>query len=210
MCDELSTRPNYCNLNFIATKKFFMSLTMNNTHFPQQLDPFKWAEQGFKWAGNLSISQFKRLALDALGDLEQQHIYVECTLTMDNFSRFVWLNAQVKGEVQLQCQRCLELIHFDLSTDVHLAILNDERMIDRLEDETDFVVLGENDSSHKSDFDQHAQADILAFIEDELLLMIPFSPKHNDCEHLYQPKEIEVVEEKRENPFEILASLKKS
>lgn len=183
---------------------------MNNTHFPNQLDPFKWAEQGFKWSGYLNIAQFKRLALDALGDLNQQKVYVECTLSMDNFSRFVWLNAQVKGEVQLECQRCLEPIIFDLTTDVHLAILNDERMIDSLEDETDFVILGENDSSHRSDFDQHAQADILALIEDELLLMIPFSPKHEDCEHHYQPKEIEVVEEKRENPFEILASLKKS
>lgn len=187
-----------------------MSLTMNKTHFPTQLDPFKSAEQGFTWSGELSLSQFKRLALDALGDLEQQKFKLECSLKIDNFSRFVWLNAHVIGQAQFECQRCLEHVTLDLTCDVHLAILNDERLIDSLEDETDFVILGENDSSHKSDFDHNAQVDLLALIEDELLLMIPFSPKHDDCEHGYQPQEIEIVEEKKENPFDILASLKKN
>lgn len=183
---------------------------MTQTHFPVHLDPFKWAEQGFHWDGQLPLSRFKRLSLDALDNIEQHMIELDCRLSMDNYHRFVWLTAQVKASVSLECQRCLEPVALDLSTDVHLAILNDERMIEHLEDETDFVILGENDSSHKGDYLNHAQVDLLALIEDELLLQIPFAPKHDDCEHGYQPVELEVVEEKRENPFDILASLKKS
>ncbi|MDO4223097.1 MAG: YceD family protein [Acinetobacter sp.] len=184
---------------------------MTANYFPAQVDPFKLAEQGFQWSGQLPLSRFQRLASDALGDKDQQVIQFECKLSMDAFHRFVWLDATIHhAEVALDCQRCLNPVQLDLATDVHLAILNDENMVDRLEDEVDFVVLGENDSSHKGDYLNHAQVDILALIEDELLLLIPFSPKHDDCEHQYQPTEIEVVEEKRENPFEILASLKKS
>lgn len=113
--------------------------------------------------------------------------------------------------VQLDCQRCLDVVQLDLTTNIHLAILNDECMIDYLADEVDFVVLGENDSSQKGDFLNHAQVDLLALIEDELLLLLPFAPKHEDCEHQYQPsEEIEYQAEKQDSPFAILASLKKN
>ncbi len=36
---------------------------------------------------------------------------------------------------------------------------------------------------------------------------MPLSAKHDACEHKHQPGE-ELVEEKRDNPFDVLASLK--
>lgn len=197
--------------SFYSFCDFEKSMTI--THFPDYLDPFKSAEQGFSWSGQLPLSRLKRLSADVLGDVAQQTIQLECALSMDNYHRFVWLKGQVQASVELECQRCLEPVELDLDADIHLAILNDERMIEHLPDEIDFVVLGENDSSQKGDFLNHAQMDLLALIEDELLLLLPFVPKHDDCEHEYQPEEIDdVVEEqsKVDNPFSILASLKKN
>jgi len=45
-------------------------------------------------------------------------------------------------------------------------------------------------------------------MEDELLLLVPLSPKHIACEHKHQPAIQDIVEEKRDNPFDVLASLK--
>jgi uncharacterized protein len=57
------------------------------------------------------------------------------------------------------------------------------------------------------DFDTPATVDLL-HLEDELLLLMPLSPKHDACEHKHQPAVQDVVEEKRDNPFDVLASLK--
>nr|MBP8020727.1 hypothetical protein [Agitococcus sp.] len=49
-------------------------------------------------------------------------------------------------------------------------------------------------------------------IEDELLLNIPFTPMHDDCDSLSfeQPEEETVaIEPVKENPFLVLAALKK-
>lgn len=181
------------------------------TPFPLQLDPFKAAEQQFKWSGQFALSRLQRLSLDALNDIQQQFVSLTCQLSKDPYyARIIWLDATVHTVVELECQRCLEPVQLNLDTQVHLAILNDESMIEHLEDEIDFVVLGENDSSQKGDFLTTATVDILALIEDELLLMIPFSPKHEHCIHKYQPIETELKAEKKDNPFDVLAALKKN
>ncbi len=92
--------------------------------------------------------------------------------------------------------------------DVRLALIDDESLIERLDEDADFIVLGESESSKKGDFDTPASIDLLALLEDELLLLMPLSPKHDVCEHKHQPVVQEVVEEKRDNPFDVLASLK--
>lgn len=188
-----------------------MSIKMTDYRSLLKIEPFKLAEQGFKWEGQVALIHCKRLATDALGDLNQQFLTVDLSLSMDPYYRIAWLKAQVTGSVQLECQRCLEPLDFDLTCDVHLAILNDERVIEQIPEETDFVVLGENDSSQKGDYFTNPVVDLLSLVEDELLLMIPFSPKHDDCEHQYMPtEEIDEPVEKKDNPFEILASLKKN
>ncbi|MFT4021694.1 MAG: hypothetical protein QM666_09285, partial [Acinetobacter sp.] len=83
-----------------------------------------------------------------------------------------------------------------------------ESLIERLDEDADFIVLGENESSTKGSYEQPATVDLLALLEDELLLLVPLSAKHSACEHKHQPKEQEPVEEKRDNPFDVLAGLK--
>ena len=77
-----------------------------------------------------------------------------------------------------------------------------------LRSSADIIVLGESESSTKGDFATPATVDLLSLIEDELLLLMPLSPKHESCEHKHQPAVEDVVEEKRDNPFDVLASLK--
>jgi uncharacterized protein len=95
-----------------------------------------------------------------------------------------------------------------LVSDFHLALIDDESLIERLDEDADFIVLGESEATTKGDFATPATADLLALLEDELLLLLPLSPKHDACEHKHRPAVQDVVEEKRDNPFDVLAGLK--
>jgi uncharacterized protein len=181
---------------------------MSANTFPAQIEPFKWAEQGFSWSGQLPLSRFVRIAREAVGSIDDQLINIDCKLSMDAYHRIVWLDARVDARVPMECQRCLDSVEIDLSSDFHLALVDDESLIERLDEDADFIVLGESESSTKGDYDTPASLDLLALLEDELLLLLPLSPKHDVCEHQHQPAVEELAEEKRDNPFDVLASLK--
>lgn len=82
------------------------------------------------------------------------------------------LRLAVRGSITLQCQRCLgKVTHvLDLQTDLLLA--RDENELARLdEDESVDCILAT------------ASLDVLALIEDEIILSLPISPRHreNEC-----------------------------
>lgn len=181
---------------------------MSANTFPAQIEPFKWAEQGFTWSGTLPLSRFARIAREAVGSINDQLISIDCKLSMDAYHRVVWFDGHVETKVPLECQRCLELVEIPLVSDFRLALVDDESLIERLDEDADFIVLGESESSTKGDFSTPATVDLLSLIEDELLLLMPLSPKHVSCEHKHQPAVENVVEEKRDNPFDVLAGLK--
>ena len=183
---------------------------MSANTFPAQIEPFKWAEQGYSWAGTLPLSRFVRISREAVGSIDDQLIKIDCKLSMDAYHRIVWLDAHVEIEVPLECQRCLNTVELSFVSDVRLALMDNESLIERLDEDADFIVLGESDATTKGDYltNTPATVDLLALLEDELLLLMPLSPKHDVCEHKHQPTTEEVVEEKRDNPFEVLAGLK--
>ncbi|MCH7336283.1 YceD family protein [Acinetobacter sp. NIPH 2699] len=181
---------------------------MSANTFPSQIEPFKWAEQGFTWSGTLPLSRFARIAREAVGSIDDQLTNIDCKLSMDIYHRIVWLDGHIETKVPMECQRCLGTVEIELVSDVHLALIDDESLIERLDEDADFIVLGESESSKKGDFDTPASINLLALLEDELLLLMPLSPKHDACEHKHRPATQDDVEEKRDNPFDVLAGLK--
>ena len=181
---------------------------MSANTFPAQIEPFKWAEQGFKWSGTLPLSRFVRISREAVGSIDNQLINIDCKLSMDAYHRIAWLDGSVDMKVPMECQRCLDTVELSFALDFHLALVDDESLIERLDEDADFIVLGESEATTKGSYDAPATADLLSLIEDELLLLIPLSPRHESCEHKHQPTQEEVVEEKRDNPFDVLVGLK--
>lgn len=181
---------------------------MSANTFPAQIEPFKWAEQGFTWSGQLPLSRFTRIAHEAVGSIDNQWVQVDCKLSMDAYHRVVWLDADLSTQVNLLCQRCLDAVELAVHTEVHVALLDDEKIIDHLDEDADFIILGEDLGTQKGDFKSAAIADLIYILEDELLLSLPNSPKHTACEHKHRPAVQAEAEEKRDNPFEVLASLK--
>ena len=181
---------------------------MSANTFPAQIEPFKWAEQGFTWSGNLPSYRFARIVLEAVGSIDDQLVNIDCKLSMDAYHRIVWLDGHIETKVPMECQRCLGSVEIELVSDFHLALVDDESLIERLDEDADFIVLGESEATTKGDYDSPATANLLSLIEDELLLLLPLPPKHGACEHKHQPAIQNIAEEKRDNPFDVLASLK--
>src|SRR5690606_15150101 len=181
---------------------------MSANTFPAQIEPFKWAEQGFTWSGTLPLSRFVRISREAVGSIDHQLINIDCKLSLDAYHRIVWLDGHVETKVPMECQRCLQTVEIPLVSGFHLALVDAESLIQRLVLDADCIVLGEGEATTKGRIDAPASADLRALIEDELLFLMPLSPMHDVCVHKHQPADEDIAEEKRDNPFDILAGLK--
>jgi len=111
------------------------------------------------------------------------------------------LQGRLQAQLALTCQRCLEAVMVPVDVDVDLLLVRSEEDADALADDADFLVL-----------DAEGQLALADALEDELLLALPLVPLHDDCEsaHVNAPlEEDEPAVPVRENPFQVLASLKK-
>jgi uncharacterized protein len=178
---------------------------MSANTFPAQIEPFKWAEQGFSWSGRLPLTRFPRIASEAASSDPSLSVQVDCRLFLDE-RRFARLQASLVTTVPLTCQRCLEAVDATIDTDVDLVLLSDAKYAERLDEDADFVILSEEQVVHgEADSDL---IDLLALLEDELLLSLPLAPRHDHCDYAVPVVEIEDEPAERDNPFSVLASLK--
>jgi uncharacterized protein len=110
-------------------------------------------------------------------------------------SRF--LDVSVTGRGQVRCQRCLEVMDYPVQLDTRL-LLRDQASLDALEDE-------------EEEFDSilaDVNLDVLNLLEDEILLSLPFAPKHEPgaC----QAAGSKNMHAEERNPFAALAKLKRN
>lgn len=104
----------------------------------------------------------------------------------------------IAGDMRLMCQRCLTPFSFDIASESVLVLAKDEDSADAidalLDDESIEVVVG----SRAFNVDE--------LVEDEALLTIPFSPKHETCpDQLVSNASPEAAQA---SPFAVLKNLK--
>lgn len=147
------------------------------------IDGFEFARMGRSLRGEMDVSRFDRLT-----DLLYSNTgRVEYTLMgeLDAEGRHL-LRIAVGGALHLRCQRCLGEIEYPLDLQACLMLVKDESDLVSIEDEdpeVDGVVVKD-------------KMEVLAMVEDEILLDLPASPKHVAC-----GGGDEVM---RESPFSIL------
>ena len=137
---------------------------------PLVINNIEFARKALELHDRIAVSQFSRLQ-DLLNSADGM---LDCRLKGSvNAAGKATLALQVRGEVQLQCQRCMEPFVFSLGIDETYVIVTDEAMIpisieDEATAEEDFIVAD-------------AQMRVLDLIEDEVLLALPYAPKHDDA-----------------------------
>lgn len=166
------------------------------------------AHHSYYGSGLLAISDLPRVA-DAVssikpGDGFDYKVLSEVRDVPSNQARET-LSLEIRGRVQLVCQRCLKDCPQAWEEKRHFLIMASEAEADAYPVDDDLY----------EPLVASRHFDLLELIEDEILLSFPLIPKHEEgaCE-AHNPsqtsKEVSFGEEqKRENPFNVLKNMKK-
>jgi uncharacterized protein len=115
----------------------------------------------------------------------------------------VWLHLAAKATVPLTCQRCMGVVETPVEVDQWYRFVASED-----------IAMAEDDQSEEDLLVMEPQFDLLAVLEDELLMALPLVPMHEQCPVApkLQAGEAEVAGDpdsgKKPNPFAVLAQLK--
>ena len=108
----------------------------------------------------------------------------------------LFLDLSVAGSLPLVCQRCMKPMAFDLNENARITLFVDEQSLDEAmlsDEELEGLLLNK-------------ELDVRALVEDQILMGLPFSPRHEDCDNVALAE----VNQDKPNPFAILAGLKNS
>ena len=170
---------------------------------PPRLDIKQFGQSSMQLAGQDLLLNYERL-MQETGGLGAQN-----TLTWSVRGEFqsdhlghgqVWLHLSVGVTLPLTCQRCLGAVDVPVQIDRSFRFVESEAQAEQEDDESpeDVLVLSR-------DFD------LLALIEDEVLMELPVVPRHDTCPEVIKltatDADFEDVPAKP-NPFAVLAGLK--
>lgn len=158
-------------------------------HFIDSLD---FAFKGSEIQGEVPLTEMPRLQ-DKLAVPEGKISYVVRGLHDKN--GMPMLEVALTGLCQLRCQRCLEKLEYPIQLSSRLLLVQ--------ESELDEFSSGEDEQQDSIPADKHL--DVLALIEDEILLSLPFAAVHppGTCQLV-----AEGSDQSEKSPFAVLAGLK--
>ena len=182
-----------------------MSLTINEW---QRVNLHRWAERGvdgFSVSQSLPLSIFSRLLADVP---DADSLVADVSVVVDVRAFFapaspgasrgpLWLSIKAETAVPLTCQRCLKPVAVPLLADQAIRFVATEAQAAEEDEDAEVDVLAFT-----------PELDVLALIEDELIMSVPIVALHESCEpEGYKEGEAPVAD--RPNPFAVLAQLKK-
>lgn len=152
--------------------------------------------------GETALVEFERLAQDCSAEVTGLVAWsVQGAMAPDQHGKEApWLHLQAKTTVPLICQRCLHPVPVELLIDQDFRFVADEA-----------TALAEDDASQEDLLVLEDSFDLMALIEDELLMSLPLLPLHVGCvgEQLAISSEEEAsLRKAKPNPFAVLAALK--
>ncbi len=159
---------------------------------PTTVDAFELCRLGEQRSGTVPVASLARLSAEAA----EAGGEIRWSFAGGRHPKgFPQLTMVVDGEVSLICQRCLSLFRHPISSETILVLARDEADADEIEaqldDESIDVIVGS------------VAQDLLQLVEDEALLSLPLSPRHEVCPG-DAPK---LTPDKPESPFAVLKKL---
>jgi uncharacterized protein len=114
----------------------------------------------------------------------------------------LWLHLQAKADLPLTCQRCMGPVIAPVKVDQWYRFVATEE-----------IAMAEDDESEEDLLVMEPHFDLLAVLEDELLMALPLVPMHEQCPQAptLSAGGADIASESAEkpNPFAVLAGLKK-
>lgn len=173
----------------------------------RRFDAQTFAEAGDRVGGENALGDFERLSAeqhpDAVGTPSVSWSAQGALRSGAAGQASVWMHLCATLELQVGCQRCLGAVRTPLAVDRWFRFVADEATAEAEDDDSEEDVLA-----------LEPKPDLLALIEDELLMALPQVPMHEVCPVPLQARTTDPgAQDDRKNdrphPFAALAKLKK-
>lgn len=163
-----------------------------------------FAQEGEPLAGSTPLQSMERLSLEAhelpAGATVDWKAWAELR-PVPGSDDVVWLNLKAHAVIPLTCQRCMTAVATPLNIEQLFRFV-----------ETEEIAMAEDDESQEDLLVMSPQFDLLALVEDELVMALPLVPMHERCPSPQVFSEIDPdfgkLDAKKPNPFDVLAQLK--
>lgn len=171
---------------------------MKNSNFLKEVKLYPMAKKRFCFNEAVSLKNFERLY-----EIVKQDALVNLNVIFDlKGEKTPIIQGSVNTIVKLDCQRCLDIMDFELASEIDFAFVK----VGKETQETEVETLIYQD-----------KVNVFEVVEEVLLLAMPMIAKHQKCTIKYSEndkeenfKEIKKFEklESKINPFAILSKLK--
>jgi uncharacterized protein len=185
---------------FDSTTGKLYDCALMSKHMPDFINPVRAAEGGHSVAGQLPFAKMMRLA--EVVENREGSADVVLAFAIDE-QGIAHVRGQVRGEVVLICQRCLEPMRLPIDIELDLGIVDSDDGARRLPERYDPLVVSGQTLS------------VAELVEDEILLALPAIPRHEGdactaaMTAIPQKQDDDATSpESAANPFAVLAQLK--
>ncbi len=171
---------------------------------PVEVNPFRLVEQRKILVGTILLSRLPRIQ-ELLCAEKDDAAEVNVTLSFDRTEMGLpIISGEIEAQLDLSCQRCLSKLAHSFTSSVNVNLVITDEQAERVQGEGYESYLVEEERLFLQDF-----------IEDEILLALPLSAMHEQCDadrpyiEALPEDELDLVEEdKQDNPFATLNKLK--
>lgn len=195
---------NVKKMNAFQTAAKFSSNNVEE-NLPNHINLEKWQDVGYSWYGTIIPRNMPRLASSVPAKYLDETI--DLKFEMKKIGQLLTLTMDFSGKIWVICQRCLEPLNIDVGHHNQLVLLENEAQESLVDESDDYLLLDELLDSYAENKKGERLLPIAKLIEDELLLDVPLSAKHEDCEMAVEQVG-DIIEEEAESPFAALAELK--
>jgi uncharacterized protein len=178
---------------------------MSRNFQPQRLNLQALAQDGQPWSEVTPLQDLQRLADEAQGLAPDAAVQWQARAELrpqNGAEDQVWLHLSARASVPLTCQRCMAAVSTGLEVDQWYRFVESEE-----------VAMAEDDEAEEDLLVMVPQFDLLALLEDELLMALPLVPMHETCPvtPVFSAGDPAVeAAEAKPNPFAVLGQLKKN
>lgn len=189
---------------------------MNRDFSPDRLDVAAFAEAAEPLSANEALPTFGRLLAEVMAPIEGSNPTAMPTGQPDVIVHWEaqgeervgasgaatsWVHVNAEVLLPMVCQRCLASVDVPLEVNRWFRFVADEATAEIEDEEADEDVLVIS-----------REFDLRALIEDELLMAIPVTPRHDVCPEpislSVKDEGFDLAEEARPNPFAVLGALR--
>ena len=177
---------------------------MSSPHHASRLNIPAFATEGEPLVSTTLLQNMERLANESIGLEADSTINWQARGELRPGARAeadAWLHLTASASIPLTCQRCMTAVDSPIKVDQWYRFVATEE-----------IAMAEDDESEEDLLVMEPQFDLLAVLEDELIMALPVVPMHEVCPVTVQLQtgEIEADESvEKPNPFAVLGQLKK-